>query len=167
MSMAQSIVAELQAESALTRGLLEVIPENKMSFQAHPRSMSIGQVASHIVETFTWTDAMVGMDEFEMDPAQYKPWIASSKRELLEAFDRNVAPAIDKVRPLSDKQLIETWSMSVAGKKVIIMPRGGVLKMMLVNHVVHHRGQLDVYLRLIDVPLPSIYGPTADRPNMG
>ncbi len=166
MSMAQAIVAELQHESQLTRGLFDAIPEEHLDYKAHPKSMSIREVASHIAESMAWSKEMIDADHFEMDPEAYKPWVAESKQDLMETLDRNTAEAIDKIRPLDDEKMLQTWTMSVAGKQMMQVPRVGVIKSMLINHAAHHRGQLTVYLRMNDVPLPQIYGPTADAADM-
>jgi uncharacterized damage-inducible protein DinB len=164
MTAAEMIVAEIEHESQATRKLLECIPEDRLSFQAHAKSMTVVQVASHIAETYAWAEAMVNMDEFVMDPAQYTPWVAADKAELLAGYDKNLAAAIAMVRPLTDAQLGEMWTMTVGDRQIMSLPRGAVIKSMLINHVVHHRAQLGVYLRLCDVSLPPIYGPSADAP---
>lgn len=167
MSIADSLVPEMEFEAATTRRLLERVPEAKFDYRPHPKSMNLRELASHIAEAYSWTGPTMDMDVMEMDPDQWKPFVAKSKAELLSTFDRNVADALAAVRGTPDAKMMVTWSMKRKdGSVAFAMPRIAVLRGFVVKHTVHHRGQLTVYLRMLDVPLPQTYGPSADEPNM-
>jgi uncharacterized damage-inducible protein DinB len=161
--IAASILGELEHEAATTRKLLERAPENQFDWKPHQKSMTLGRLASHCAETFTWLDVIVNQDVFEMDPGSYTPFQAGSQSELLEAFDANVESAKEIIRGQSDESLLKNWQMKTGGEVTIEMPRIAVIRGFVLNHLVHHRGQLSVYLRLNDIPVPSIYGPSADE----
>ncbi len=166
MTMIDPFIQEFTHEAATTRRLFERIPEDSLPYKPHEKSYSMGELASHMAHSIAWAVMTIDMDVFEMDPEVYKPFIASSKAGLMEEFDKNVSEAIGKMSGCSDESLMANWQMRVGGQVVIEMPRMAVLKSFILNHMIHHRGQLDVYLRLNDVPLPQIYGPTADEPGM-
>lgn len=166
MSLGASIASELEQEARSTRKLLERVPEQHFDWKPHPKSMSLRELASHVVDSMGWVDVTLNQDVFEMDPTSYKPYRAQSRKELLQKLDTNVTHAVKAIKGVSDAKLMETWSMKVAGKTAFSMPKIAVLKTFIINHQIHHRGQLDVYLRLKDVPLPQIYGPSADEPDM-
>ncbi len=161
--IAASILGELKHESGTTRKLLERAPEDQFDWKPHEKSMTLGRLASHCAETLKWFDVIVNQDVFEMDPASYTPFAAGSRSELLEAFDANLASAQGIMLNQSDENLLGNWKMTSGGEVTIEMPRIGVIRGFVLNHLVHHRGQLSVYLRLKDVPVPSIYGPSADE----
>lgn len=164
MTTGQALAAEIEQESQATRNYLDRIPDAKLDLKCHDKSFSICGVASHIAETFTWAPAMIDQDVFDMDPSQFTPWQAASKQELLDTFDKNLAAALDQVRAADDAKMSQPWTMKVNGQTAMEAPRAAVLRMMFVNHIVHHRAQLGVYLRLADVAVPQAYGPTADEP---
>lgn len=166
MNLIDPFIQEFKQEIASTRKLFERIPEDKFGWKPHEKSMSLGDLASHIVDSIGWTGVTVDLDVFEMDPGEYKPFVASSVADLLETLDRNAEEAAAKMATCSNESLSAMWQMKVGGKVVLAMPRMAVLRAFIVSHTIHHRGQLDVYLRLNDVPLPQIYGPTADEPDM-
>ena len=166
MNLIDPFIEEFTHEASTTRRILERIPEKNWDFRPHEKSMSMGELGSHIANSLEWAVVTIDRDVFEMDPKEYQPFIASSSSDLLEAYDKNVAAAIEKMSGCSNEKLLVTWQMKVGGKVVIEMPRMAVLKAFILNHMIHHRGQLDVYLRINDIPLPQIYGPTADEPDM-
>ncbi len=125
--------------------------------------MTLGRLASHCVETLKWLDVVVNQDVFEMDPGSYTPFQAGSHSELLEAFDANLEVAQKVVQNQSDQNLLGNWQMKTGGEVTLDMPRIAVIRGFVLNDLVHHRGQLSVYLRLNDIPAPSIYGPSADE----
>ncbi|MFO1078807.1 MAG: DinB family protein [Planctomycetota bacterium] len=167
MSLADALLSDLRAEAALTRKVLEAVPENRFAWQPHARSMTLGQLASHIAETPTWTPAML---ESHMDFAamgDYRPFAAASKKDLLAAHDRNVAAACDAIAGRDDAFMKQDWTATKGDKVLMRLPRHAVLRQTILHHWIQHRGQLQVYLRLCDTPVPQTYGPTADFPEFG
>jgi uncharacterized damage-inducible protein DinB len=161
MTISEMLIPELDQEMANTRAILERVPENKFDWKPHAKSMSLGRLASHVVEMPTWAVYTVNQDSLELTP-DMKPFIASSNAELLEALDKNVAAARAAIAGASDESLGKTWSLIYGGHTIFSMPRAAVLRSMVFSHIIHHRGQLGVYLRLLDVPIPGMYGPSAD-----
>lgn len=166
MSMIAPMVAEYVQECASTRKMLERVPEKEMGWKPHEKSYSLGELASHLVDSQMWAAMTVNTDKFEFSQGDYKPFIATSVKQLLDTFDQRVDEARNALEGLSDRAAMANWSMWVDGKKVMEMPKIAVLRAFILNHMIHHRGQLSVYLRLKDVPLPQIYGPTADETQM-
>jgi len=159
--MIEGFIAELEQETVATRRLLERVPEDRMSWKPHPRSMSLGQLALHVATTPGGVAEMSRLARMPM-PELTQPEAASSA-ELLGALDESVEKAREVLAGYDDAALAETWTVVDGEKEVMAMPRAAVIRTILLNHWYHHRGQLTVYLRLLDVPLPSIYGPTADE----
>jgi len=151
-------------EAAATRKMLERAPMNKGEWRPHAKSMTLKQLASHIVEIPKWAQPTLQLPEMNFDMANYKPTLYSSMAELLAAFDTAVKDTLRLLGEASEKSLGETWRLKVDGKVVFEMPRAAVLRTMILNHMIHHRGQMSVFLRLNDVPVPQVYGPTADEP---
>lgn len=162
--MSTSILNELKHEAAITRKLLERVPEEQFDWKPHPKSMSFGRLASHCAESLKWLDVIVNKDVFEVDPKSHKSFQTSSQSELLQEFDGNVESAKEAIKDKSDEVLMANWQMKTGSEVTLEMPRIAVIRGFVLNHLIHHRGQLSVYLRLNDVPVPSIYGPSADEP---
>ncbi|HYH85004.1 MAG TPA: DinB family protein [Pyrinomonadaceae bacterium] len=160
MSLSTAFAEELQMESATTRKMLERVPEDAFDWKPHEKSMTLGRLAGHVAELVGMFVPMVTMDA--MSFGDFTPFKPASVAELLEKFDKNVADAVELLKNQSDEQLPKTWQIKSGEKVFIGMPRGAFIRW-LISHIVHHRGQLSVYLRLRDVPLPSVYGPTADE----
>ena len=161
MRMVDPIIAELEQEAESTRRVLERIPEARLSWRPHPKSMSLGQLALHIATTpgaVARIAPLDGMERPEFDRPEPK-----SKREVLEALEESVASALEFLRGLDDARATQTWSMTLGGKPIFSLPRIGLVRTIMLNHWYHHRGEMQVYLRLLDVPVPSVYGPTADE----
>lgn len=165
-TIGEAMAMEFVHECANTRKVIERVPEDKFDFKPHEKSMTMGQLASHIAEGYAWTRVTVEQDEFALDPDEHTPFVASSMAEPLEKFDASAADAIEAIRGCGDEAMMRTWRMKVGDRVALEMPRVAVLRSMIMNHTIHHRGQLEVYLRMNDVPLPQIYGPTADEPDM-
>jgi uncharacterized damage-inducible protein DinB len=164
MGMGEPLAAELKQESATTRRLLERVPEDKFSWKPHEKSMTLGRLASHLAELPALLVNALTADEIDFASGDYKPFAASSVEELLEKFDANISEGVERLKGTADERMFETWRMRRGEQVMFELPRVAVVRGVVLNHVVHHRGQLSVYLRLLDVPLPSIYGPTADAP---
>ena len=159
---------EFDQEMANTRKILALVPEDRFDFAPHEKSMKLGYLAGHIAETPGWSVPTVNTAEFDIRPVGgpvYKPFEPQTRDELLSLFDKNVAAAQEAVRGVGDDDLTALWSLLAGGKTLFTMPRIAVLKSMVLNHVIHHRAQLGVYLRINDIPIPGMYGPSADDPN--
>jgi len=154
---------------ATTRKTLERVPEGKPDWKPHDKSMTISRLAGHLAELPMFAVMTFQGDSFDFQApgaAPMQPTMMTSRKQLLETFDKNVAAARAAIAKASDEELRKTWSLQNAGKTVFSMPRIAVLRSMIMNHVIHHRGQLSVYLRMNNVPVPSIYGPSADEGSM-
>lgn len=167
MAIAESILPEFDHEMASTRSLVERVPEENADWKPHPKSMSIGGLSLHLANIPTWAVMALNGNEYDVNPVDGSKWtppVYESKEKTLETFDANVSAAREAIASASDEALQQPWTLKNGGNPVFTMPRIGVLRAFVMSHSIHHRGQLDVYLRLNDVPLPQIYGPTADSP---
>jgi uncharacterized damage-inducible protein DinB len=160
-TMSEALIAEVTREAATTRRVLERVPEDRLTWKPHPRSMSLGRLALHVA-------AVPGaIAELLREPIRevpnFTPPEATSLAEILGALDRTVSTATSRLAAWTDEDLHAEWKMVKDGRTVFALPRIEMLRSVMLNHWYHHRGQLTVYLRLLDVPLPSVYGPTADE----
>jgi uncharacterized damage-inducible protein DinB len=165
MSIAQSLLPEFDHEMATTRTLLERVPANKAGWNPHSKSMTLGRLSTHIAELLQWVNGTLRQTEIDVNPVGGPAFVAKpfeSTSALLTMFDANVKAAREILAATPDSEFFVPWSLKNAGKVEMTMPRIAVLRGFVLNHIVHHRGQLSVYLRLNDVAVPSIYGPTAD-----
>jgi len=165
MALNEALLPEFDHEMQTTRRTLERVPEDKLAWKPHQKSMTMGGLATHLATITHWVDAVVGMDSFDVSTAPPTPEL-KSRQELLSAFDENVARARKTISATGDAAMMKPWSLIAGGKTMFSLPRIGVLRSFVLNHIIHHRGQLSVYLRLNDVSVPSIYGPSADEGNM-
>lgn len=163
MSVLEAWKAEWAGEAAVTRRVLERVPEADFGWKPHEKSMSMVQLASHIVDIPSWVEHTFNADELVFDPATFKPWFAASSADLLEAFDRHSSKAVEVLSSQSEDVVGKIWTLKMLDKVVLQMPKAAVLRAFVFSHLIHHRGQLSVYLRLRDIPVPSIYGPSADE----
>lgn len=162
-SMSHPLIAELQHEAQITRTVLERVPTEKFDFRPHEKSMTFGELASHVVDTYNWYEATLNTEELDFATADYVPFQANSTEELLEAFDKNLPAVAEMLGHATDEDLMVQWTMRAGEDVIFSMPRVQVIRGMLMNHMIHHRGALSVYLRLNDIPVPQIYGPSADE----
>jgi uncharacterized damage-inducible protein DinB len=162
MPLNQALLPEFDHEIATTRKLLERIPEDKLGWKPHEKSMSLGKLATHLATIGGFADAIVGVDSFDVANSPPSPEL-KSRTEILGSFDKTSASARKAIAGASDEQLMKPWTLLASGKTLLTLPRIGVLRSFFMNHSIHHRGQLSVYLRLNNVPVPSIYGPSADE----
>ena len=162
MSIAQSMLPEFDNEMANTRKTLERVPENKLDYKPDPKSMSMGVLASHIAEMVGWMPETLQQPSIDI-PSDFKPFLATSRKQLLDKFDANVAASRAALAGASDQGMMQEWSLKFGGNTMFTMPRIAVLRSMIMNHVIHHRAQLTVYYRLNGVPVPALYGPSADE----
>lgn len=168
MPISQALLPEFDHEMEVTRRVLERVPEGNYDWKPHEKSMTIGRLAGHLAELAGWAPAIMDREKFDMatDGKQFPPLNVSSRKSLLEAFDKNVAAARKAIAAATDEQLMKNWSLVHDGHTIFTMPRAAVLRGFTINHIIHHRGQLSVYLRLNNVAVPSIYGPSADENTM-
>lgn len=162
----QALLAELDQEAAVTRKVLERCPVEKYDWRPHPKSFTMGGLASHIANNPAWGVDVINNDSFDVAPEGAPPYredAAKSREELLTLFDKNTAAMRAALASASDEHLAKTWSLLATGKTIFSMPRIACLRSYVMNHTVHHRAQLTVYLRLNDVPVPAVYGPSADE----
>jgi uncharacterized damage-inducible protein DinB len=164
-NMSQAILPEFDHEMENTRKSLERVPEDKFNFKPHPKSMTLGALATHLAVINHWAEAILGQESFDVSTAPPNPEF-KSRAEVLAAFDKNAAAARKGIAEATDAHLLKPWTLTSGSKTVLTMPRVAVVRSFLLNHTIHHRAQLGVYLRLNDVPVPSIYGPSADEGNM-
>lgn len=160
MSIAE-LIQEFEMEAATTRRVLARVPADKFDWQPHPKSMSLGKLAMHVASApgFISTWAIPSSFTFTGEPAP----VPTSAEDVLAAHDRGVATVKDSLGRIGDADLGSMWSANAGGKTLMTMPKAALLRALLMNHTYHHRGQLSVYLRLLDIPVPSIYGPSADE----
>jgi uncharacterized damage-inducible protein DinB len=145
-----------------TRRVLERVPDADLRWKPHEKSFSLGQLALHVANLPYW--ATITCDTSEFDPADApRPGEPVSAAEVLATFDRHVADARARLAGQTDAALLAPWTLKQDGQDVFTMPKASILRTFVMNHMIHHRGQLTVYLRLRNVPLPSLYGPTADE----
>jgi uncharacterized damage-inducible protein DinB len=161
MSLAESLLMEFDQEAQTTKRVLERIPDDKLAWKPHPKSFSLGQLALHIAAGPGQIVAAAAQDAAEA-PNFSQPE-AKSRQEVLETYSKSMASARATLKSMDDARLVSTWSVTRNGKPIMEMPRIAFLRSILMNHSYHHRGQLSVYLRILDVPVPSIYGPSADE----
>ena len=167
MSIAETLLPEFDHEMAGTRRMLEVVPADAATWRPHPKSYTLGDLAAHIARLPLWGRYTLQQSELDLglpENASLARAGFTTTPDLLERFDRNVGEARAALAAMSDAEMSEVWTLKNAGKVIFSMPRAAVLRGFVLSHLIHHRGQLSVYLRLRDVPLPSLYGPTADNP---
>ena len=162
MRIVDSILMELDQEAKTTRRVLERVPTDRLGWKPHPKSMTLGQLALHIAQVPGNIAGFVAAPVFEM-PAELKQAPATSTTEVLAALDQSLAKAKQVLNGFDDATMASMWALKAGGKTVMSMPRLAVVRSIMLNHWYHHRGQLSVYLRELDVPVPSIYGPSADE----
>lgn len=162
-NISSAFIAEMEQEAAVARKCLERIPADKFGWKPHEKSMGFGQLASHVAEMFGWTPATLQQAELDFAKWDYKPFEPQSTEELVEFLDKNVAEAIDTLRNTPDSVYMENWTMRNGEQIYFTLPKAAVMRSFVMNHIVHHRGQLSVYLRLNEIAVPAIYGPSADE----
>jgi uncharacterized damage-inducible protein DinB len=166
MALNQALLPEFDHEMANTRKTLERVPDGKFSWKPHEKSMEMGRLAIHLAELPGWTEHTLTNDSLDINPPGgegYKPTELKTRKEVLELFDKNVASARAAIAGASDAEFMKPWTLLNGGKEVFTLPKVAVLRSFVLSHSIHHRAQLGVYLRLNDVPVPSIYGPSADE----
>jgi uncharacterized damage-inducible protein DinB len=166
MSISEALLPEFDQEMAGTRKVLSRCPDDKFDFTPHPKSFKMGSLATHIVNMVGWTVDTIAQDSFDVAPPgapPYKEEPAKSNADLMEHFEKNVAAARAAIAGASDERLMAQWSLLQGGATLFSMPRIVCLRSFIMNHTIHHRAQLCVYLRMNDIPVPALYGPSADE----
>jgi len=164
MPLADALLPEFDHEAGVTRRLLERLPEDQFAWTPHAKSMPLGRLAAHVAEVLTWLPETVNKTEINWDSTQpYEAKEFPTRADVLKFFDESRDAARKALAGVSDGELMQVWTFTKDGQPVFSMPRVGVIRSMVMNHMIHHRAQLSVYLRLKDVPLPAMYGPSADE----
>jgi len=164
MGINQAFLGELEHEAATGRKMLERIPESAWEFKPHEKSMDMKRLATHCAEMWGWTRYTLDHPELDFATAPYEPYQPGSTQDLLDYHDKMVAEAKEVLARTTDETMMESWTMRNGEQVYFTMPKVQVLRSMVFNHIIHHRGQLSVYLRENDIPVPAIYGPSADEP---
>ena len=162
MSIAQMILPEFDQEMANTRKMLERVPDGKFEYKPHEKSMTLGRLAAHVAEVPSYATGTLRVERMDFT-GEEKPFAPVTRQELLDAFDKYVAEARGMLAAASDEELAKIWTLTFKGQQIFSMPRAAVLRTMVMSHLIHHRAQLGVYLRLCNVEIPGMYGPSADE----
>ena len=161
--MVDSVLAELDQEAATTRRVLERVPGDKLGWKPHVKSMSLGQLALHVATIPGAVAKFLAGDGLDIGGVNFEAPAATSASELLPALDESIKTAKEVLTGLDDHKAMTTWKLTRGATELFAAPRIGVARSIMLNHWYHHRGQLSVYLRLLNIPVPSIYGPSADE----
>lgn len=162
-SLADALIAEIRQEAATTRKCLERVPADKFTWKPHEKSTEFGKLAVHIAEMFGWAELTMRQTELDFAKMDYKPFEPASTDDLVTFLDKIVADAIDVLKNTPEEEFFKPWSLKNGETTYFTLPKATVMRSFVMNHIVHHRGQLSLYLRLNDIPVPSIYGPSADE----
>lgn len=163
MKLIDSLITEFEHEAQTTRKHLERLPEDKLAWRPHEKSFTAIALAAHITELVGWTDAILNQEGLNFDPATYKPYRATSVADLLKTFDDNVAKSKQALAGATDDTLEQPWTFKVMDRLQFEKPKAAVLRDFALSHMIHHRGQFSLYLRLLNIPVPGSYGPSADE----
>jgi uncharacterized damage-inducible protein DinB len=165
MPLVDALLPEFDHEMTITRKLLERVPEEKFAWKPHGRSMSLGQLATHLAQLPWWGEMTLTQAEFDT-AGMAGPGELASRAEVLREFDERVAKTRAALAGRSDAEMMAPWALKRGTHTIFSMPKAAVWRSFVLSHGIHHRGQLSVYLRLLDVPVPSIYGPSADEESL-
>ncbi len=165
-NISQSLLPEFDMEVANTRKTLERVPDGKPDFRPHEKSMTLARLAGHLAELPQWAVMTLGQTELDINPPgapQFEAYVMTSRADAVSRFDEYVKQARALITATNDESWMQTWTLKNGGETVMALPRIAVMRGFVLNHMIHHRAQLGVYLRMNDVPVPSIYGPSADE----
>jgi len=167
MTIGQSMLAEFDQEMQNTRKTLERVPDDKWNWKPHEKSGTVGWLAAHIATLPGWATMTINTEEFDYAPvsgkSSYQPPKTENSKDLLAVFDKESSEARAALASVSDQEMLKTWTLLAGGKEIFAMPRVAVIRGVVMNHLIHHRAQLGVYFRLMGVPVPGLYGPSADE----
>jgi uncharacterized damage-inducible protein DinB len=159
----QSFITELQQEAGSTKRMLERVPEGKFDWKPHTKSMTLGRLASHVAELPGFLNSILTMDEFDFAKGHYKPSHANTPEELMNVFQQKLDEVVQTLQNTSDEKMQSNFTLRSGDHVFGTMPRNIAIRSMAMNHLIHHRAQIAVYLRLLDIPVPGLYGPSADE----
>ena len=159
----QAMMNEIRHEGASTKKLLERVPFDKFDWKPHERSMLLGKLAVHIAEIPRWSSRILGATEFDFTKANYTPAEVHSTEELVQLSEANIQNAMSDFDVAKDEDLVTPWTFRRGEHIIFTLPRAAAIRTLAMNHLLHHRGQLSVYLRLLNIPIPGMYGPSADE----
>lgn len=163
MSLIEPMLQEFNHESSSTRRILERVPEDRLEWSPHGKSMSLGRLAGHIAQLPHWGQMIFASREFDFQaPREWTPVIPETTAHLLTLFETEREGFLAVAKDRSDSEMEEHWRLRDGEHVILEMPRAAVLRSFVLSHIIHHRGQLSVFLRLLDVPVPGMYGPSAD-----
>ncbi len=168
MTISESLLPEFEMEMAGTRKVLERVPDDKLDWKVHEKSNTIGWVGNHLAEIPGWVEGTLTRDVWDLNPAGGEPYSSpklGSCQEILDLFDSNVLDAKKRFAATPDEEYSKSWSLVSGDETLITMPKLGVIRTWVLNHTIHHRAHLCVYLRLNAIPVPALYGPSADEEN--
>lgn len=166
MTIGQSMLAEFDQEMQNTRKVLERLPDDKWGWKPHEKSGTVGWLAGHIATLPGWTTMTIKTEELDYAPVggpPYQPPKIESRKDALANFDKESAEARTALAGVSDQEMLKGWTLLAGGKEIFTMPRVACIRGYVMNHLIHHRAQLGVYYRLLGVPVPGLYGPSADE----
>lgn len=163
MDVNEPLLAELKHEAASTRKMLERVPAESFGWKPHEKSMTLLQLAGHVARLTNWLTIIINAAEFDISTRGNNPIVFTDTAGLLYEFEDNFAEGTAALQSASNENLREKWRLRNGEHIIFEMPRVAVVRHMVLNHIVHHRGQLSVYLRLLNVPVPGMYGPSADE----
>lgn len=161
--LSQAFIAEIKHEAASTKRILERVPEGKFDWKPHEKSMSLGRLASHVAELPGFLHSILTMDDFDFAKGHYKPSHANTREELMNVFQEKLDEVVQTLQDTSDEKMQANFTLRSGDHVFATVPRKVAVRSMALNHLIHHRGQIAVYLRLLDVPVPGLYGPSADE----
>jgi uncharacterized damage-inducible protein DinB len=163
MTIAMTLALEVHQEMATTRRVIACVPEERARWKPHTKSWAAGELALHLANLPTWTQRALNATELDLEPlSKLAPPVFQSMKATLETFDANVQAAHEALLSASYPQMLVAWTLKRGATTMFTLPRLAVVRSFVMHHMIHHRGQLTVYLRMLDVPVPSVYGPTAD-----
>ena len=163
MAIKDAFMAELKHEAGLTKKMLEKVPLDKKDWKPHEKSMSLGRLATHVAEIPHWVSDIIHIDDFDFMSRTFTSHVAASQEELLNIYKEKLDAALNDLSKMSDEDFNKKWIVRMGEKILYDTPKKVAIRGWALSHLIHHRGQLSVYLRLLDVPVPGMYGPSADE----
>ena len=166
MKISDMFLPEFDQEMTTARKTLERIPEDKLGWKPHEKSMTLGRLAGHVAELAGWAVPTLTQDSLDIAPPgqpPLQPTVATSRKQVLDIFDKNREESRKAIAAISNDEFMKSWTLLRGGQTVMTMPKIAILRSFCINHVIHHRAQLGVYLRLNNIAVPSVYGPSADE----